>query len=131
MMAKNMNKISHSAIKLKMTGRLELERTLVKSYTNHGLCVHCRLEQLVQTIRSLDELECNCHDEQFLQRGKDAPFRPKPDHKCRGQATQTHDSIKDVPAIRAKTVPSQPVTSDSGIQGNHTRDYQEKVVYDS
>ena len=36
------------------------------------LCAHCCLEQLVQTIRSLYELEGDCNDEQFLQRGEDS-----------------------------------------------------------
>lgn len=104
-MAKNMNKINHSAIKLRITGRLELEPTSAKSHTNQELCVHCRLEQFVQAIRSLNELEGNCHDEQFLQCGEDALLRPKPDYKCRDQAAQTHNGVKDVPPVRAKTMP--------------------------
>jgi len=90
--------------------------------------VHCRLEQLVQTVRSLNELEGDCHDEQLLQRGKNALLRPKPDYKCRDQATQAYNGIEDIPPICTKTAPSQPVPSDSGIQNDDARDCQEKVV---
>ena len=131
MIAKNMNKINHSAIKLRITGRLELELTLVRSRADQESCLHCRLEQLVQTVCALDKLEGDCDDEQFLQRGEDALLRPKSDHKCRDQATQAHDGIKDIPAIRAKTVPPQPITTDGGIQDDHTRDCQKKIIYSS
>jgi hypothetical protein len=131
MMAKNMNKINHSAIKLRITGRLELEPTLVKNRANQELCVHRRLEQLVQAVRSLDKLEGDCHDEQFLQRCEDAILRPKSDQKCRDQATQTHNGVEEIPAIRAETVPPQPIATDSGIKNGHTRDCQEKVIYNS
>ena len=123
-----MNKINHSANKLRITGRLELEPGLVESRTNQELYVHCRLEQLVQTVRSLNELESDCHDEQFLQRGKNPLLRPKPDYKCCDQATQAYNGIEDIPSIRAKTAPSQPITSDSGIQNDNARDCQEKVI---
>ena len=105
-MAKNMNRISHSAIKLMMTGRLELEPMVITSRSKEEMCVHCRLEQLIQTVRSLDKLEGDRHDKQFLQRGEDPPLRPKSDHKCRGQATQAHNCIEEIPSICAKTVPS-------------------------
>ena len=131
MMAKNINKINHNAIKLRITGRLELEQASVKRCTSQELCVHCRLEQFVQAVRPLNELEGDCHDKQFLQRGEDALLRPKPDYNCGDQATQAHDGIKDIPTIRTETVPSQPVTSDGGIQDDYARDHQEKVVYSS
>jgi len=122
MMAKNMNKINQSAIKLRITGRLELKPTSVKSRANQELCAHCGLEQLVQTVRSLDKLESDRHDEQLLQRGEDALLRPESDHECRGQATQTHNGIKHIPTICAETVPPQSVTTDSGVHNDHTRD---------
>jgi hypothetical protein len=121
MIAKNMNKINHSANKLTITGRLELEPALVESSRNQRSYVHCRFEQFVQAIRSLNELEGNRHDEQFLQRGEDTLLRPKPDYKCCDQATQTHNGIKDIPPIRAETAPPQPITSDSGIQDDNAR----------
>ena len=63
MMAKNMNKINHSTNKLRITGRLELELALAKDRANQGPYVHCRFEQLIQTVRSLNELESDRHDE--------------------------------------------------------------------
>ena len=73
MIAKNINKINHRAIKLRITGRLELGWMLdnLKRCTNQGLGVHCCLEQLIQAVRSLDELEGNRDDEELLQRGED------------------------------------------------------------
>lgn len=120
-MAKNMNKINHSANKLTITGRLELELALAEGSGNQRSHIHCSLEQFVQTVRSLNELEGNRHDEQFLQRGEDTLLRPKADHKCCDQATQTHNGIKDIPAIGAETAPPQPITSDSGVQDDNAR----------
>lgn len=68
MMAKNMNRINHRATKLRITGRLELDRVLInlKISTFQGLGVHRCLEQLIKAVCSLDELEGNRNDEQFL-----------------------------------------------------------------
>ena len=63
--------------------------------------IHGGLEQLIETVHTLDQLQSNACDEQLLQL-LDGEAACSELHDQRGkQTTPGNDDVKDVPAVRA------------------------------
>ncbi len=108
-----------------MEGRKSAPQTI--KHTN--VHVHDCLEQLVETVRSLHQLERHADKEQLLQLLNRKPAVSKPHNDRSRQTPHRRNHIKQIPPIRTETPPSQSEEPDAHVHNVDESQPKEKVVY--
>jgi hypothetical protein len=89
---------------------------------------HCSFEELVEVICPLYELECDTDKKKFLELLYGKSTGAKADNHRGHKTTSSHNYVKNVPPVSAKTAPTKTKEANEGVDDIQEGEDKEEVI---